>query len=116
LQSVSFADEAVCYIDKWYDNFVTVLCKQANAVIPCLKKKALKFWWSDEANVYKQKAIEHHYIWTDANKPKSGIFFDNMKDSKYKYKLFLKNQKATACNKITNSLTDCLENKNKTQF
>jgi len=78
-----------------------------------LKEKALKFWWSDEANVYKHKAIEHRHI---CNKPESGILFDNMKDCKYKYKLFLKNQKAKACNKISDSLTDCLENKNKTQF
>ena len=104
------------YIDMWYDALVSTLYNVANNIIPSLKKNALKFWWSDHANTFKQSAIDSHRIWVEANRPKSGPLFDNMKDNRYKYKFFIKNQKISACNNITDSLSDCLEYKNKTQF
>jgi len=39
-----------------------------------------------------------------------------MKDYKYKYKHYLRNQKTNSARCITESLSECLGNKNQTQF
>ena len=75
-----------------------------------------KVWWSQEANDLKSKAIIAHRAWLNANKPHQGLFHDERKTTKYKYKLFLKKEKENQTNKINGSLLNDLSNKNHKSF
>jgi len=50
------------------------------------------------------------------NRPSSGPLFNAMKDCKYKYKIYLRNQKKKSVNGIKDSLNECLVNNSKTEF
>jgi len=50
-------------IDNWYSLLVDALSHAAIASVPSMKRKTLKYWWSQEAMVFKQNAIESHRVW-----------------------------------------------------
>jgi len=72
---------------------VDALSHVAIASVPRMKRNTLKYWWWQEAMVFKQNAMESHRVWKYGNRPSSGPLFNAMKVCKYKYMLYLRNKK-----------------------
>jgi len=60
--------------------------------------------------------VEAHRAWIAVGRPPHGQTFDNMKNNKYKYKLFLRQQRTAIAGKFTNALRDSLLKKYTTLF
>lgn len=103
-------------IDKYYSMTVDALIDACRCTIPAIKANTLKHWWSDELNQLKQKSIDSHHIWVNANKPRSGNIFDMYKNDKYAYKLCIKKSKTDNELSISNELHDALCSKSNGQF
>ena len=88
----------------------------ATATIPKLKHNSLKFWWSQAADEIKEKSITSHRIWVENKKPHSGPIHETIKNAKYRYKLFLKEQKQSQNKDITDNLYNNLILKDTTSF
>ena len=69
----------VSEVNRLYDGVIKVLNDSAMQTIPKLRTQALKFWWNEELNELKEKAIEAKKLWVQAGRPRSGPVFDNQK-------------------------------------
>jgi hypothetical protein len=67
---------------------------RANMCIPKRKKSFYKFWWSQELDVLKNKAILSHRAWKDASKPRHGVIFSEYRKDKLLYKKRIRDEQA----------------------
>jgi len=104
------SEAAVRNVDQIYNNVVDVLRESANLFIPKHKKSFFKFWWSQELDIFKQKAIASCRTWKDAGKPKHGTIFAQYKQDKLLYKKRIREERAseTICYCYSNDLHDAL--------
>jgi exonuclease III len=109
-------DAAMAYIEDCYTELTSRLHCMAEEFIPKLQTNSLKFWWSQLANDLKDKSIASHREWLNNNKPRSGPIYDAMKDDKYKYKLYLRKQKESNRDGVTEVLYDNLIQKDTKSF
>jgi hypothetical protein len=115
-------DECICsnhehkfLLEHYYDEILLAI-KQADLLLPRTNVIARKPYWSPELSELKRGSVESHKIWVVNGKPKSGLFFDNMKDSRYKYRRALRIEK-NEMNKCNNDcLYDGLINKEPVKF
>ena len=110
------AMETKILIEVWYGRLTSTLKELAIAHIPALSPKALKHWWSPEANRLKAASIKTHHDWILAGRPCAGALFSSMKDAKYEYKIFLKKQKLASRSRVTDALAYNLSEKRSKQF
>jgi len=80
---------AIPIIEALYNELVKTLAGVAEVCIPKVQVNALKFWCSQEASDLKSRSIDAHRAGVNAHKPKQGFLFDEQKEKKYRYKLFL---------------------------
>jgi len=105
-----------CTINHHYEEFVNALCTCANICIPKHKKNFFKFWWSQELDELKSKAISSCRAWKAAGKPKHGAIFDVYKKDKASYKKCIRDEQAREKLCYTNDLHEGLLHKNGRDF
>jgi endonuclease/exonuclease/phosphatase family metal-dependent hydrolase len=103
-------------IDRVYNRLIDSLRQCGNMFIPKRKKCFYKFWWSQELDVLKNKAIASHRTWKDANKPRQGVIFSEYKKDKLIYKKRIRDEQANETCKYSNDLHDALLAKNGQAF
>jgi len=109
-------DEAITIIESSYIDIIKVLHDAATSCIPCVPKNFFKYWWDQELQALKDQSIAAHREWVGQGRPRQGIYFDNNKDAKYKYKSRLKQSKGEDNRSISNSLHDALLRKDQSSF
>jgi len=62
----------------------------ARYYIPVIQENALKSYWSAELNEARQASIDAHSLWILCGKPHCGLINDMRRNSKYKYKLAIR--------------------------
>jgi len=112
----AFKKAAVAHVDECYSELTSSLNRAATAMIPSLQTNSLKFWWTQEANDLKAKSILSHREWLNNHKPRSGPIQEAMKNDKYRYKLYLRDQKKVNQDGINESLYNNLITKNSKCF
>jgi len=103
-------------IESIYASIVFSLNNCAANTIPKMRVNKLKFWWDQEVNEMKRRATISHRAWIDANRPSTGIIYENRKKDKYAYCNKIRQGKMKEKQDISNSLHDALINKNKNSF
>lgn len=78
-------------INCYYNSLVLALQTSTNGCIPLIRQGILKSYWSDELNELKKASVEAHQLWLAFGKPNGGVINDIRKNSKYKYKLAIRN-------------------------
>jgi Reverse transcriptase (RNA-dependent DNA polymerase) len=103
-------------IEVYYKEIVHSLITASDLCIPKVPVGALKHYWSAALDEFKQSSITSYRMWVVQGKPKRGVYFKQMKDAKYKYKLALKNVVHEYENRFSDELLDNLSNKNMHSF
>ena len=62
-----------------YDRTVNALQECADLHIPKHKKGYYKFWWNQELDLLKEKAVSSNKVWKATGKPHSGPIFHQRK-------------------------------------
>ena len=62
-------------IDNIYDKIVNALTLSASASVPIHRKNFYKFWWSQELDCLKDRAMESDKLWKAAGRPRSGAIY-----------------------------------------
>jgi len=109
-------DSVVCASNIIYDRLVEGLCFSANMHIPKHKKNFFKFWWSQELDMFKEKAIASCREWKSAGKPKSGPIFQQYIKDKSSYKQCIRKAQSAETTCYTNDLHEALLRKNGPDF
>ena len=107
---------AIELIEHLYSSIVHALHNVAVQTIPHVESGCLKFWWDQEPNCFKDKAILSNKKWIAAGKPKFGVVFEEKKRDKYAYRHCIRQKKARELGDITNELHENLLSKNPTKF
>jgi hypothetical protein len=76
-------DSLIDGVDRIYIRVVEILRNCGNMFIPKLKRNFYKFWWDQELDALKGKAIASCRAWKDAGKPKQGNIFIQYKRTNY---------------------------------
>ncbi|HMK58149.1 MAG TPA: hypothetical protein VK462_03780, partial [Nitrososphaeraceae archaeon] len=107
---------AIELIEHLYSSIVHALHNAAVQTIPSVETGCLKFWWDQELNCYKDKAILSNNRWIAAGKPRAGVVFEEKKKDKYAYRCCIRQKKNRELGDITNTLHESLLSKNPTNF
>ena len=94
--------------DVIYNNTVDALRYSANLCIPKHRKNFYKFWWTQELDVLKDKAIASCRIWKNAGKPRNGPIQMQYKKDKLLYKKRIREEQAAEICSFSNDLHDAL--------
>jgi len=78
-----------------YKTTVDALKAASNAWIPVHRECATKFWWDQNMQELKQRAVDTHRLWVGSGKPRSGPVFLERNQAKYNYRFQIKKQKMT---------------------
>ena len=68
----------------------------------------VKHYWSAALSELKQSSKDAHDLWASCGKPKTGIIFQLMKDTKCKYKLAIRDAVMLCGLMKTNLLMNCM--------
>ena len=79
-------DALIGIVDDIYHVVVDILRRSANSLVPSLKKSFYKYWWCQELDLLKDKAIVSCRKWKEAGKPRSGPYHSENKQDKILYK------------------------------
>ena len=109
-------DDAVRFVNAFYDRLTTTLNYCANSTIPRMKKNALKFWWSQELDCLKVKSIETDRAWKQAGKPRSGELHRQRTVARTAYRAAIKKAQKDEITSYTNDLHEALLQKRGQQF
>ena len=77
-------------INDYYKSLVNALTTAANYNIPFVHSNTFKSFWTSELSELKEASYNAHQLWILCGKPNSGIVNDLRRESKYKYKLALR--------------------------
>ena len=103
-------------INKYYSSIVECLTNAEKAFVPKIPSLALKPFWNEYLNELKDKSILWNSIWRDAGKPNSGLLFEIKKNTKYKYKLAIRNAITAYENQHDERIIDNFKMKNSNEF
>jgi len=78
------------FIDSIYSSVVQVLQAAAACFVPARKKSFYKFWWFQELDDLKDRAILSHKLWKEAGCPRTGPIFDLRNKDKREYRIFIR--------------------------
>jgi len=77
-------------INEYYDSIIHVLQKSMYECVPAVRSNFYKSFWTEELTAVKQASIDAHNLWRLCDAPRSGLVNKIRLESKYKYKLALK--------------------------
>ena len=103
-------------INDHYLRIVNALKEAERATIPRIPNKALKPFWTQELDNWKQKSILWHSIWCSSGRPLSGLIYKIKNSCKLKYKLAIKNALLEYENRFNDDLLTHFVNKNTPEF
>ena len=103
-------------IDSVYNRVVECLRSCADLLIPKHRKNFYKFWWNQELDALKDKALASCRAWKNAGKPRHGTLFSEYKKDKLLYKKRIREEKASEISCYTNDLHEALLRKNGHDF
>ena len=106
----------VACLDVLYKRVVSVLQQSSKACIPKRKQNFYKFWWNQELDELKSKAMASCRIWKDAGKPRNGPIHAKYIQDKLRYKKRIRDERSQETRSITNDLHDALLNKSGQAF
>lgn len=107
LLNVDF-DVIMSKINFFYDQIVNILRDCAAITVPAHSKQFYKFWWNQELDCLKEKAIEDHKLWKSVGKPRGGPISDKYRASKLTYKMRIRESKQKQDSMYTNELHEAL--------
>ena len=103
-------------IDEIYAYVVNILINAENFFVPRHNKTFYKFWWNEELSILKKDAVETNKIWRAADKPRSGLIFNNRQRSRMQYRKRLRECEQQSTLSYTNDLHEALLRKNGVSF
>jgi len=77
-------------INDYYNSLVDALITATNYNIPFVQVNTFKPFWSSELSELKEASYNAHQLWILCDKPNSGLVNNLRRESKYKYKLALR--------------------------
>ena len=99
-----------------YRKIVTALSSSAAAHVPERKVNFYKFWWSQELDCLKEKAIESDRVWKACGRPRSGPFFNKRSSDKRAFKNAIRKGQSASVACYSNELHDALMAKHGNAF
>jgi len=75
-----------------------------------------KFWWCQELDNIKDRAIVSHKLWKEAGCPITGPIFDSRNKDKREYRIAIHRNEQLSTERFTNDLHNALLNKRGNQF
>jgi hypothetical protein len=103
-------------IDSIYKKIVDSLNVCATYTIPCIRKNALKFWWTQELDCLKAKSVETDRLWKEIGRPRSGEVFKQRTSARQQYKHAIHVAQNSATAAYSNDLHEALLRKQGKQF
>jgi len=94
--------------DSIYNDVCNALRSSANMYIPKQGKNFFKFWWSQELDTLKDRAIASCKVWKDVGRPRSGSVFLQYQSDKLLYKKSIREHQAAETTSYTNELHEAL--------
>ncbi len=103
-------------IDSLYNDVVDMLNYYAECYVPKRSSSFFKFWWDEELNLLKSKAVESCALWRSVGRPRSGYIFNNYRADKQSYKRAIDDHKCNESLLYSNELHDSLLEKQGSRF
>ena len=103
-------------INNYYSSLTHALTTAAHFFIPVIKENTLKSFWSAELNEAKQASIDAHSLWILCGKPHSGLINDLRRNSKYRYKLAIRQARLTEEMELDDEISQLYLKKNVDKF
>ena len=113
---VNTTNDVNMFIDNVYRKIVFALETSALAYVPQRKVNFYKFWWSQELDCLKEKAIESDQLWKASGRPRSGPIFNKRNVDKRAYKTGIHKNQSDSVLCYSNELHDALLAKNGNAF
>jgi hypothetical protein len=110
------SNECLAIIDNIYEKIVHSLNMSASVSVPIHRKNFFKFWWSQELDYLKDRAIDSDKIWKAAGRPRSGAAYATRNKDKLAYRSAIRNNRRNSEQEFTNDLHESLLLKNGTDF
>lgn len=110
------ASELQYFINSVYSKIVNCLNECANRTIPCFKKNALKFWWTQELDCLKVKSVETDRLWKEMGRPRAGEVYLQRTSAKQQYRQAIRLAQNSSTTVFTNDLHEALIRKQGKQF
>ena len=104
------------YLDSIYERIVVSLKYCANICVPKQRKKFFKYWWSQELDCLKAKAIESNKLWQEVGRPRSGPVYTKRNSDKRAYRLAIRRAESGTKDIYSNELHELLLRKEGTKF
>ena len=104
------------YIYLIYERVVTILNDCANLYVPRRKNSFYKFWWSQELDCLKSKAIESNKVWQAVGRPRSGPVYTKRNSDKRAYRVAIRKAQSDTDEKYSNHLHELLLSKRGNDF
>ena len=103
-------------IDSTYTIVADTLLQGSELYIMKVKKNFLKFWWCQELDELKEKAIGSCRLWRDAGKPRNGQLHEKYIRDKLSYKKRIREERNRETSCFTNDLHEALLHKSGQDF
>jgi len=103
-------------IESVYEKLVFALQSSASKFVPSHKANFYKFWWSQELDCLKEKAIDSDKIWKANGRPRSGPIYSKRSADKRAYKVAIRKSQREADDAYSNDLHDALISKRGNEF
>ena len=75
-------NECQFFVDRIYNDVLSVLNNAAHIYVPQSHKNFYKFWWGEELKIAKAQSVESNNIWKAVGKPRQAPVFE--KRNKYR--------------------------------
>ena len=109
-------NSASVFIDNIYCAIVQSLQTSAARFVPICRKNFFKFWWSQELDELKDRAITSHNLWKESGRPRSGPIFQQRNRDKREYRAAIRRNEANSVERYSNDLHEALLRKRGDQF
>jgi hypothetical protein len=109
-------DDILEAIDTYYNIVVDALLRGSELYIRKVRNNFFKFWWSQELNDLKEKAMASCRLWKDAGKPKNGQLHDKYLRDKLAHKKRIRDERNQETSYFSNDLHEALLKKSGQEF
>jgi len=103
-------------VNTYCNSIVQALYRASILCIPRKQHAFFKYWWDEELNLLKDKAITSFKLWCALGKPRTGNEFQTMRHDKLIYKLTIRKKQTSSAEQFSDSLNDALMQKDMQAF
>ena len=101
-------NECQFFVDRIYNDVVSVLNNAAHICVPQSHKNFYKFWWGEELKIAKAQSVESNNIWKAVGKPRHGPVFEKRNKYRLAYRQLIREEQKREKLSYTNDLHDAL--------